>query len=105
MSPEVIQFIKENKNLIDENSKESWEEIYKKLTKKNCIGEFTEIMLSIDVDPVKNLSYIPTKYLFESQISTYSIPDNITSIGSRAFYGCKNLTHFKIPNNVKSINS
>ncbi len=35
--------------------------------------------------------------------SEYSIPESVTSIGDRAFYGCKGLTSINIPNFVTSI--
>lgn len=37
------------------------------------------------------------------QIKTVVLPNEISSIGSLAFYGCKNLTSVYIPNSVKSI--
>ena len=37
--------------------------------------------------------------------SSMEIPNSVTSIGSRAFYGCINLTSVKIPNSVTSIDS
>ncbi|MDX2108621.1 MAG: leucine-rich repeat protein [Verrucomicrobiota bacterium] len=35
--------------------------------------------------------------------STYSIPDSVTNIGDKAFYGCANLTSIGIANSVTSI--
>ncbi len=37
--------------------------------------------------------------------ATYVIPDSVTSIGDRAFYGCKSLTSVTIPDSVTSIGS
>lgn len=36
-------------------------------------------------------------------MTTYVIPDGVTSIGSKAFYGCSNMTNINIPESVDSI--
>ena len=40
---------------------------------------------------------------YRKQITSVSLPDGITSIGSSAFYGCTNLTTITIPQGVTSI--
>lgn len=109
MSPELKKFIKDNKNLINENTKESWEEIYKKLNKftnienKHTIGQFTDTMLSVGIDPIITMRKIPTAAFYESTISNYEIPDFISYIGDYAFIFCYNLQSITIPAKIKSI--
>lgn len=45
----------------------------------------------------------PSWYSYSSHIAYVSLPDNLTSIGERAFEYCTNLTSLTIPNNVVSI--
>ena len=46
-------------------------------------------------------------YAFDncSSLTSITIPNNVTSIGSYAFYNCRSLTSITIPNNVTSIGS
>lgn len=48
MDEQVKKFIEENINLIEDNTKESWEEIYENACLKNeehLKGKFTEVLL------------------------------------------------------------
>lgn len=106
MNEKVKQFIKENTELINEDTKESWEEIYKKLDADLTLrGEFTTIMLDADIDPAQILDYIPNRYLYRSNIVKYKIPNSVTSISSEAFCWCYSLTSIEIPEGVTSIGS
>ena len=44
-------------------------------------------------------------YINDQEIKDLVIPNNVTSIGSYAFYGCSSLTSVTIPNSVTSIGS
>ena len=52
----------------------------------------------------KKLSSIETKMFFECQnLTDIEIPNSVTNIGEWAFRGCSSLTNIKIPNGVTSI--
>lgn len=104
MTEKLKQFIQDNKDLINQNTKDSWEEIYSKLAGDAC-GNFTEIMLSAEIDPSSILEYIPRYYLRSSKIQQYKILDSVTTIGFHAFYYCKSLMSIVIPDGVTSIGS
>ena len=103
ISLELQKFIEENIDLIEQDTKESWETVYKKLLDDEQKGEFTQVMLEIGIDPAEVLGYVPKRYLWKSKIKQYEIPDNVTSIGEEAFSMCSSLTSIEIPNNVISI--
>ena len=51
-----------------------------------------------------NIKYIPYSFFYNNeQIKEFTIPDGVVSIGSCAFFRCKNLTSITIPNSVKRI--
>lgn len=117
---EVKEFIEDNIELIE---KGSWDQIYdnaKFNLDSESTGGFTNAMLSIGIDPVKDgkLDYIPDYYLADQSIDTYVIeedvhsieegafayskikkiviPESITFIGSYAFYDCLKLEEVTI---------
>ena len=104
MNKEIEQFIRENTNLINQNTKEGWEEIYQKLP-SDITGKFTETMLECGIDPAKILGHVPRYYLCESNISNYKIPDIVKEIGSNAFSYCTSLENIVIPNGVTNIDN
>lgn len=98
-------FINENIDLIDENNKEAWEEIYNKLSRSVFPkGEFTQTILNSGInDPASIMRYIPKKYLIGSTIESYIIPSDVTSISEYAFFDCKSLMNVTIPDSILSI--
>ena len=100
INEQVEQFIEENISLINESSKESWEEIYDKIDSPAHTGEFTEILLEAGIDPTHKLKYIPECFLFESDIKKYNISSNVDLICEYAFKQCDQLKEIFIPDNV-----
>ena len=103
MNTELKEFINENIDLINENTEESWEEIYNKIHWE-ISGEFTETILDARInDPAEILGYIPESYFHNSKISNYKIPNNVTMISNDAFFNCNNLTSVIVGGNVTTI--
>lgn len=104
MDNAVKKFIEHNIDLIERNN---WVDIYKSaerdLLDRTKIGEFTSTMFEIGCRPEYYLHEIPNYFLYESLIETFNIPNHITSIGTCAFYKCKNIADITIPDNVTDI--
>lgn len=66
-------------------------------------SEFTQIMLSIGIDPLNYMTYIPENYLYDSDIKSFNIPQGIERIGMGAFGECSNLSKVTIPEGVTHI--
>lgn len=103
---EVKEFIEDNIDLIEDRA---WDQIYdnaKFNLDSESTGGFTNAMLSIGIDPVKdsNLDYIPEYYLTDQSIDTYSIEDSVQSIEEGAFAYSK-IKKIVIPESVTSIGS
>lgn len=86
----IKTFIENNIELIEQNTKESWEKIYSNLyrfalLRDEYIGQFTQIMLFAGIDPTYILQEISDYYLFGSDIESYNIHNRIISIGGRSF--------------------
>ena len=100
MDERVKNFINENLDLINQNTKESWEEIYKKRFPQG----FTEILLKSGINPLEQeLNYIPEYFLTHASIDQFVIPNSVTSIGSYAFRDCSSLTSVTIGDSVINI--
>ena len=104
ISAEVKEFIEENIDLIEDNK---WEEVYESIYPQlglYHIGEFTQIILEANINPLEYMDYIPYGYLYNSSdLENFTIPDHIKTIGDWAFRGCSGLMGIDIPNSVESI--
>ena len=88
LSKELQEFIEKNISLIEENNYDVKTGLYNEVFKANIDpGELTTALLTAGIDPLEHLDYIPWRYLaFNRDIEEFHIPENITSIGSGAFY-------------------
>lgn len=69
------------------------------------MGEITSVLYASEIDPLKYMDVVPYCFLYGcSYVSgDFIIPDNITSIGDVAFYGCNGIKSVTIPNSVTNI--
>lgn len=101
MDTEVKKFIEDNAGLLE---KDDLEQFYKKLeTERVSPGRFTEAFLGAGIDPAKYMKEIPSYYLNGTKITSYAIPQTVTSMAECAFLDCNNLTDIVIPGNVKAV--
>ena len=86
------EFIRKNKELINQDTPESWKEVYDNLSFTSIfegatiVGMFTSVMLEIGVDPAATMKDIPEGYLYKQSLENYKIPEGVKSIGNHAFY-------------------
>ena len=76
--------------------------LYKKLP-LDFVNDFTQLMASLNIDPLNYLEYIPKSFLAFTSIEHLDIPKHITRISDYAFRNCHELTDIVIPNQVKRI--
>lgn len=106
MSDDLKNVLKEPRlqDMINENN---YSQLYSQLTKlvqlNYTIGELTELLLAIDINPLDYMDHIPRYYLAWTKISHFNIPKHITSIDNYAFLYCRSLKSIIIPNNVTQI--
>ena len=80
--------------------------LYKKLQKTenyDTIGNFTQLIISLHIDPLSYLDSMPTAFLAHTPVKSIDIPNHITNISDWAFCDCESLTSITIPNSVTSI--
>ena len=106
LSPFVKKFLEKNKNLLNNNMPELYDEA--NFNREFAPGEFTPLLtntlLQAGIDPLTTLNYIPEFYMYaDDKLEYLIIPDNIIEIGKNAFEYCKNLKNITISKNVKNI--
>lgn len=84
--------------------KSDFDAIYRKIP-TDFASKFTQLVNSLDINPLNYLDYIPNWFLANTTIKSITIPSNINKIGNYAFDSCASLTHITIPNSVISIDS
>ena len=90
LNDKVKKFIEENIYLIGQNK---CEEVYN----KNFQTYFTETLLECGINPLEQgLNYIPDNFLYKSSIKEFTIPGDVTNIGSCSFYNSNNLTNMTV---------
>lgn len=103
MKKSLKNFIEENIELIENGE---FEVIYSDLDadfRYTLIGDFTEALIKAGIDPAKYMKEIPPHYLGGTSLRSYTIPNNVTTIGEYAFSGYNGLTRVVIPSTVTSI--
>ena len=63
----------------------------------------TEILYKVGINPLLHMKSVPKNFLNGSNITSFTIPDNIETIDKYAFYYCDYLTSIKLSNNLGSI--
>ena len=74
-----------------------------KRTSYSTIGEVTQLLINLNINPLDHLSSTPRGFLTNTSIKHIDIPDHITSIDEFAFAHCGSLTSITIPDSVTSI--
>ena len=91
-------FIKEHRNLINENSEESWNQLYHLILNDRqssvdgfYVGAFTDMLLKAGINPLNKMKSVPSCFAyerFETEAPVGLIPDHIIEIQEEAFSGC-----------------
>ena len=103
MSPEVKQFIQDNKDLIEENK---WDQVYDNAVfnlDSDSTGELGKIFLGLGINPIAELDYIPDYYLSSTDIKSFTIPNHIHLLSEGCFSYCEQLDEIIIPESVTQI--
>lgn len=99
--PATLRFLQDHKSWIQHASKSDWTDFYLNAGHdlySDQVGEVTNTLLSVGINPASFLDYIPSCYLFgSSTLESYSCPSNCSEIGAYAFKGCTNLTSVTFP--------
>ena len=102
LTDEQKGLLKRYKSLLQHND---IEQLYKVLP-KNERGSISQFFLENGINFMEYFDHKLPEYTFSnSEIESITIPDNITTIGEKAFHSCSNLKEVNIGNSVKYINN
>lgn len=106
MNEEIKKYIVDHMDLINQDTKESWEKFYEfnALSTDKLFSQMNKILLDSGVNPLLKLDRIPAGFFFswEGGLDTYEIPYNIKVIGSSAFQS-SGLKKINIPKTIQEI--
>lgn len=106
--PGYLKMLLSESEIQEALQKSDFNTLYRELQEKvsySGVGEFTQLLVNLNIDPLNYLDYIPNSFLTSTSIKKINIPDHITSIDEFAFAHCGSLTSITIPNSVTSISS
>lgn len=108
LTNDIRDFLRSMKDIINENTSMSWREFYDKVEESTLssleISVMNKLLLDAGINPLLLLNYIPTGFFFSRQdLTEYKIPNNITSIENSVFDSCRNLQYLYIPKRVQFI--
>lgn len=108
LTNDIRDFLRSMKEKINENTPESWREFYDEVENSTLssleISIMNAALMNAGIDPLQLLNYIPEGFFFSRQdLTEYKIPNNITSIENSAFDSCRHLQYLYIPKSVQFI--
>ena len=104
ISSELKEFLN-NKYIQQAINNNEWGEVYENANNYSNLvtSELTQLLISIGIDPLAYMDYVPRFYLYGSKITNFKIPDNIKTIKFMAFAYCNNLKSMAFPTNLEVI--
>lgn len=99
MDDRLKEFLTDNLHLVDNYE---FEDLYYRI-KTELVSDLTEVLLSLDINPLEYMSYVPHGFCMHHEMESFNIPTTVTLIDRYAFYACTELKHITIPNSVTLI--
>lgn len=108
LNSEISSFFNDNKELLQENSKTSWEEFFSRAQAYQAdlgvpVGQITEALLQAGVDPARVMGRIPAMYLFGSDIGSYKVPEGVLALETGCFRDCTELQAIQLPTSLQVV--